>query len=112
MFCKGIPYQIQSRDSMSPRDGRFSDWRAFRVLYALFSSPTPLLSSLVSGFLRDLQERRRKTSFQPERVPNPEGELVKLISLRERSQQSWNGLSKEKSSICFAGSAPERLNLI
>ena len=36
----------------------------------------------------DLQERRRKSRLQPERVPNPEGELPNIISLRERSPQS------------------------
>ena len=78
---------------------------------ALFGFSGPLRSLLVPLLLYsllqyrvfscDLQERHRKSRLQPKRVWNPEPELVKLISLRERSQQSWNGLSKEKMNYFF-----------
>ena len=49
----------------------------------------PLLSPLVSlsspKTYISHHHFARKSSFQPERVLNPEGELMKLITLRERS---------------------------
>ena len=58
-------------------------------LFGVLYSPLVLYSLLRYRVLSpDLQERRRKSRLQPERVPNPEGELAKIISHRERAPQS------------------------
>ena len=59
------------------------------VPYSLLSSPytSTLFSCTVLGNEIDINHHHfgQKWSFQLERVLNPEGELVELISLRERS---------------------------